>query len=83
MYQSQQRSTDLCTDFYIHSTHDSFCGGNCLRSKLWILYGGGDIRVPCVALRYTNPYAVPAGCASLYFTAPYLCYYALPVRQMS
>jgi hypothetical protein len=34
MNQSQQRSTDLCTDFYIHSTQDSFCGGNCLSDKL-------------------------------------------------
>jgi hypothetical protein len=42
-----------------------------------------DIRVPCVALGYTTLYAVPAGCASLYITAPYLFYYALPVRQMS
>jgi hypothetical protein len=68
MYQSQQRSTDLCTDFYIHYTHDSFCGGNCLRSKLWILYGGCDKSVPYVALGYTNPYAVLAGRASLYIT---------------
>jgi hypothetical protein len=83
MYQSQQRYTDLCTDFYIHSTQVSFCGGNCLRSKLWILYGGCDKSVPCVALVYTNLYAVPAGCASLYITAPYLFYYALPVRQLS
>jgi hypothetical protein len=45
--------------------------------------GGGDTSVPCVALVYTNPYAVPAGRASLYITAPYLFYYALPVRQMS
>jgi hypothetical protein len=45
--------------------------------------GGGNTSVPFVALGYTNPYAVPAGCASLYFTAPYLFYYALPVRQMS
>jgi hypothetical protein len=56
MYQSQQRSTDLCTDLYIPSTRYSFCGGYCLRSNLWILYGGGYyIRVPCVALGYTNP----------------------------
>jgi hypothetical protein len=41
MYQSQQRSTDLCIDFYIPSTQDSFCGGSCLRSNLWILYVGG------------------------------------------
>jgi hypothetical protein len=45
--------------------------------------GGGDTSVPCVALRYTNPYAVPTGCASLYITARSLFYYALPVRQMS
>jgi hypothetical protein len=45
--------------------------------------GGGDKSVPCVALGYTNPYAVPAGRASLYITAPYLFYYALPVWQMS
>jgi hypothetical protein len=84
MYQSQHRSADLCTDFYIHSTQDSLCGGNSLRSKLWILYGGMcDTRVPCVSLGYTNPYAVPAGCESLYFTAQYLFYYALPARQMS
>jgi hypothetical protein len=51
---------------------------------MWILYGGGvDTHVPCVALGYTNPYAVPAGCASLYFTAPYFFYYASPFRQMS
>jgi hypothetical protein len=37
-----------------------------------LVRGGGDIRVPCVALGYTNPYAVPAGCVSLYFTAQYL-----------
>jgi hypothetical protein len=54
-----------------------------MRSKLWILYGGCDKSVPCVALGYTNPYAVPAGRAILYITAPYLFYYALPVRQMS
>jgi hypothetical protein len=45
--------------------------------------GGCDKNVPCVALGYTNPYAVPAGCASLYITSPYLFYYVLPVRQMS
>jgi hypothetical protein len=45
--------------------------------------GGCDKSVPCVALGYTNPYAVTAGRASLYLTDPYLCYYALPVRQMS
>jgi hypothetical protein len=84
MYQSKQRSTDLCTDSYIHSTQYSFCGGNCLRSKFVDLVGGGcDTHVPCVALGYTNPYADPAGRASLYFTAPYLFYYASPVRQMS
>jgi hypothetical protein len=44
--------------------------------------GGYDTRVPCVALGYNNPYAVPAGCASLYFTAPYLFYYTSPVRRM-
>jgi hypothetical protein len=48
-----------------------------------LVRGGCDTRVPCVALGCTNPYAVPAGCASLYFTTPYLFYYALPVRQMS
>jgi hypothetical protein len=42
-----------------------------------------DNSVPCVALGYTNPYAVPAGCASLYITAPHLFYYSLPVRKMS
>jgi hypothetical protein len=71
MYQSQQRSTDLSTDFYIPSTQDSFCGGYCLISNLLILYGGYDIRVPCVALGYTNPYAVPAG---------YMHLYTLPIR---
>jgi hypothetical protein len=45
--------------------------------------GGGDNNVPCVALGYTNPYFSPAGCASLYITAPFLFYQALPVRQMS
>jgi hypothetical protein len=90
MFQSQQRSTDLCTDSYINSTQDSFCGGNCLRSKLWISYGGGDTLVPCVALGYTSPYAVRRSgrlrifiLYTLYFTDPYLFYYALPVRQMS
>jgi hypothetical protein len=48
-----------------------------------LVRGVRDISVPCVALGYTYPYAVPAGCASLYITAPYLFYYALPVRQMS
>jgi hypothetical protein len=48
-----------------------------------LVRGGCDTRVPYVALGYTKPYAVPAGCAYLYFTAPYLFYYALPVRQMS
>jgi hypothetical protein len=48
-----------------------------------LVRGGDDTSVPCVALGYTNPYAVPAGCASLYFTAPYLFYYASPFRQMS
>jgi hypothetical protein len=84
MYQSQQRSTDLCTDFYINSTQVSFCGRNCLRSNLWILHGGGVI---LAYLAYPSdiliPYAVLAGCTSLYCTAPYLFYYALPVRQMS
>jgi hypothetical protein len=50
--------------------------------NLLILYGGGDTHVPCLALGYTNPYAVPAGRASLYSTAQYLFYYALPVRFM-
>jgi hypothetical protein len=45
--------------------------------------GGCDNSVPCVALGYSNPYVIPAGCASFYFTAPYLFYYALPIRQMS
>jgi hypothetical protein len=56
-----------------------------LRSKFVDLVqgGGGDTSAPCVAIGYKNPYAVPAGCASLYITAPYLFYYALPVRQMS
>jgi hypothetical protein len=67
MYQSQQRSTDLCIDFYMHSTQDSFCGRNCLRSKVVDLCTGGAIKsVPCVALGYTNPYAVPAGYVHLY-----------------
>jgi hypothetical protein len=44
--------------------------------------GRGDTSVPCVALGYTNMYAVPAGRASLYITDQYLFYYALPVRQM-
>jgi hypothetical protein len=48
-----------------------------------LVRGGGDKSVPRVSLRYTSPYAVPAGCAFLYITAPYLFYYALPVRQMS
>jgi hypothetical protein len=50
---------------------------------VWISYVGGDKSVPCVALGYTNPYAVLAGCASLYITPPYLFSYALPVLQMS
>jgi hypothetical protein len=67
MYQSQQRSTDLCIDFYMHSTQDSFCGQNCLRSKIMDLRTGGAIKsVPCVALGYTNPYAVPDGYVHLY-----------------
>jgi hypothetical protein len=83
MYQSQQRSTGLCTDSYIHSTQYSFCGGNCLRSKFVDLVRGGcDTHVHCVALGYTNPYAVPDGRASLYLTTLYLFYHALPVRQM-
>jgi hypothetical protein len=47
--------------------------------------GGGEVDeiVRCVALGYINLYAVPAGYASLYITAPYLFYYALPVQQMS
>jgi hypothetical protein len=84
MYQSQQRSTDLCSDFYIHSTQDSFCSGNCLRSKLWIFVRGGALKAylaqPLDILIRTH---VPAGRASLYLTAPYLFYYTLPVRQMS
>jgi hypothetical protein len=48
-----------------------------------LVRGVCDKNVPCVALGYTNPYAVPAGRASLYITAPYLFYYALPVGQMS
>jgi hypothetical protein len=83
MYQSQQRYTDLCTDSYIYYTQYSFCGGNYLRSKFVDLVGGVDTHVPCVALVYSNLYAVPAGCASLYFTATYLFYYASSVRQMS
>jgi hypothetical protein len=51
MYQSQQISTDLCTDLYIHSTQDSFCGGNSLRSKMWILYEGG--------VRYSRTFRSP------------------------
>jgi hypothetical protein len=47
-----------------------------------LIRGGGDNSVSCVALRYTNPYFILAGCASLYITAPYLFYYALPVRHM-
>jgi hypothetical protein len=77
MYQSQQRSTDLCIDFYIPSTQDSFRGGYCLRSNLWILYEGGyDIRVPCVALGYTNPYAIPA--ATHLYTLPLRTYFIIP-----
>jgi hypothetical protein len=77
MYQSQQRSTDLCIDFYMPSTQDSSCGRNCLRSKIVDLCTGGAIKsVPCVALRYTNPYAVPAGCAHLY-TLPILTYFIM------
>jgi hypothetical protein len=41
MYQSQQRSADLCIDFYIHSTQDSLCGGYCLRSNLLIVNTSG------------------------------------------
>jgi hypothetical protein len=48
-----------------------------------LVRGGCDKSVPCVALGYTNLYAVPAGRAFLYITAPYLFYYALPVRQLS
>jgi hypothetical protein len=48
-----------------------------------LVRGGGDTHVPCVALGYTNPYAFPAGRTSLYLTAPYLFYNALPVRHMS
>jgi hypothetical protein len=48
-----------------------------------LVRGGCDTSVPCVALGYTSPYTVPSVCASLYITAPYLFYYALPVRQMS
>jgi hypothetical protein len=47
------------------------------------LVRGGKTSVPCGALGYANPYAVPAGCASFYITAPYSIFYALPVRQMS
>jgi hypothetical protein len=83
MYPSQQRSTDLCTDFYIHSTQDSFCGGNCVEFQIVDLIGGVDKSVPCVALGYNNPYAVPAERASLYLTDPYLFYYTSPVWQMS
>jgi hypothetical protein len=72
MYQSQRRSTDICIDFYLLSTQDSSCGRNCLRSKIVDLCTGGAIKsVPCVALGYTNPYAVPAG---------YVHLYTLPVR---
>jgi hypothetical protein len=76
MYQGQQRSTDLCIDFYIPSTQNSFCGGYCLRSNLWILYGGGDTRVPCVALGYTNPYAVSA--STHLYTLPIRAYFIIP-----
>jgi hypothetical protein len=48
-----------------------------------LVRGVCDNSVSCVSLGYTNPHAVPAGCASLYITSPYLLYYALPVRQMS
>jgi hypothetical protein len=48
-----------------------------------LVRGVCDKSVPCVALGYTNLYVVPAGHASLYITAPYLFYYALPVRQLS
>jgi hypothetical protein len=27
VHRSQQRSTDLCTDFYIYPTYVCFCGG--------------------------------------------------------
>jgi hypothetical protein len=61
MYQSQQRSTDLCIDFYLLSTQCKSCGRNCLRSKSVDLCMGGAIKgVPCVALGYPSPYAVPA-----------------------
>jgi hypothetical protein len=70
MYQNQQGSTGLCIDFYLLSTQDSSCGRNCLRSKIVDLCTGGAINsVPCVALGYTNPYAVPAGYVLL---IPYL-----------
>ena len=81
MYQSQQRSTDLCIDFYLLSTQDSSCGRNCLRSKIVDLCTGGAIkRVPCVALGYTNPYAVPAATCILvpYRSVLILLYIACP-----
>jgi hypothetical protein len=54
MYQSQKRSTDLCIDLYIHSTHGLFCGGYYFEIQLVDLVCGvggvGDKSVPCAAL---------------------------------
>jgi hypothetical protein len=61
MYQSQQRSTDLCIDFYLLPTQYTSCGRNCLRSNsVDLCTGGCDKIVPWVALGYPSPYAVPA-----------------------
>jgi hypothetical protein len=51
MYQSQQRSTDLCTDFYIHPTQYSFCGWILIEIQFVDLLGSATIlnSVPCVA----------------------------------
>jgi hypothetical protein len=77
MYQSQQRSTDICIDFYLHSTQDSSCGRNCLRFKIVDLRTGGAIKsVPCVALGYTNPYALPSVYVHLY-TLPIHTYFII------
>jgi hypothetical protein len=60
MYQSQQRSTDLCIDFYLLSTQYKSCGQKFLIQIGGSLYGGCDKSVPFVALGYPSPYAVPA-----------------------
>jgi hypothetical protein len=62
----------LTSTCILHRTHpvveivlDPICGS---------LYGGAIKSVPCVALGYTNPYAVPAG---------YVHLYTLPIRTDS